>query len=152
MTDEQAKRLEEIEAREKAATAGKWFVVGGADKSWVIFNNGIRVRGQALKAVNNPNGSDDLIDLDAEFIGHAKQDIPYLLALVREQEDELEKLRAEASIARERLGPAGWKLLEELNQLRAVAEAAESVIETEWNSNLVPIQDALTAWREGSTR
>lgn len=37
---------------------------------------------------------------------------------------EIETLRSEIRIARERLGPAGWKLLLELRTLREVAKAA----------------------------
>lgn len=45
---------------------------------------------------------------------------------VRAIAEEILRLRAEVAIGRERLGPAGWKLLEELRELRTENQALKS--------------------------
>lgn len=66
MTDEE---LQAIEARERAATDGPWEYLGG-----VVMN--------AVQAVNE--GYEGLIEpADGNFIAHARQDIPALIAEVK---------------------------------------------------------------------
>ena len=65
--------LEPIKAREVAATEGPWIVAGHTREDgerWVVFRGG--------------KGEDSSIlqDQDAEFIAHARQDIPALIAEV----------------------------------------------------------------------
>ena len=72
--DEILRRLEEIESRAAKATPGPW--------EWMPYNTALRAGGAMVLAggrdgieVNNKN---------AEFIAHARTDIPWLCRTVRE--------------------------------------------------------------------
>lgn len=86
--DEQTKTLvESAEAREKAATRRPWTRKPG-------WNNG----GIATSYFKIPGANDgsevEMISEDAIFIVHAREDVPALCAKVREQDAEIERLRA----------------------------------------------------------
>ena len=91
MTPEQ---LANIQARADAATEGPWKIEPvesgrfAAVESHVYSARGIHILlspgdGQAAQATNH----------DAEFIAAARTDVPALLALVREQQDRIERVR-----------------------------------------------------------
>lgn len=76
MTPEQ---LAEIKARVDAATGGKWFyngegIVGGGGLEWVAQTF-------SKRETDFPNH-----EANGEFIAHARQDIPALLAYIAELE------------------------------------------------------------------
>lgn len=81
-------RLAEIEARAEAATPGEWHVCTCSLKGACPHDKGVRMsfctEGLPDKAPY-PN--------DADFIAHARQDIPDLIAEVRRLREEKEKLR-----------------------------------------------------------
>jgi hypothetical protein len=76
---EDSERLEEIRAREEKATPGPW-------DSWRIDPSNAWSKWSFGNTQVNP---DDLYKPDAEFIAHAREDIPFLL-------DEIERLRRSA--------------------------------------------------------
>lgn len=79
-------RLQEIREREKWATTGPWELWAGC--SWRRFGVADQSRTVIEPIVAQTDGHPDLIvsEYDAEFVVHARSDIPYLLA-------ELEKAR-----------------------------------------------------------
>ena len=77
--------LDAIEARANAATPGPWLVLRGMDCTHVRAQDGHFETGCI-----NWDGRDAS---DADFIAAARTDIPALIARVREQEQEIAKLR-----------------------------------------------------------
>lgn len=84
-------RLEQIEARADAATEGPWESM----RAGLIGTRVVHVDGEWDELV-----PDEFIMMvtpalrkidDAEFIANAREDVPYLLALVREQQARLNK-------------------------------------------------------------
>jgi hypothetical protein len=84
MTD----RLAQIQARADAATDGPWASVGrGLVETIPEFDlHRFDVMPEIIAATK-------LLDADAEFIAHARMDIPALLAMVRERDAALERVR-----------------------------------------------------------
>lgn len=82
MTPEQ---LAEIEDRANAATAGPWF--RDRDRDRTVFSVSDGMIGGVLY---NTNGA-----ADADFIAHTRQDIPALIAAVRERDAEIERVKAD---------------------------------------------------------
>lgn len=79
-------RLAEIEAREQAATPGPW--ESGLVGVWVEGGEYlIRLEGGASATVN-------LTPATRFFIAHARDDVPWLVAQVRERDAEIARLRA----------------------------------------------------------
>ena len=99
--------LDAIEARANAATDGPWVVKH--EPAWEADNvqhpDVITVGAQMWEGDDEPmtvclvstDYEDDPVDvlLDAEFIAHARTDVPALIALCREQAEELARLRSE---------------------------------------------------------
>jgi hypothetical protein len=79
-------RLAEIEARCEAATEGPWYANPGGYVELDEFGEGEHFNGIA----DTWNANDGK---DAEFIAHARQDVPDLIATVREQAAEIEDAR-----------------------------------------------------------
>ena len=71
-------RLDAIDAREKAASAGPWWTTP-QDPAHVYAGRGT---GADLAV------ADDLKPQDAAFIAHARQDIPYLLTIARQAQQD----------------------------------------------------------------
>lgn len=71
--------LQEIEARERAATEGPWVYMG--DSGGICWGE-IRSCANFNHITDTPAG--DERDNDMEFIAHAREDIPKLIAVVRE--------------------------------------------------------------------
>lgn len=98
MTDEQ---LAEIEERANAATPGPWTVVPQTDKYLVESYDRSTVgrisdaKGETVFGYwADPTGSSlYVLAEDAEFIAHAREDIPTLIAEVREMRDALRSIR-----------------------------------------------------------
>ena len=95
-----SKQLAEIEARAKAATGGPWTVVGigdGGFESWFLdmsdkpetmFADGGTVESNKL----NPDNQDKA---NLQFCAEARQDIPDLIAALREAWEEIEIMSRE---------------------------------------------------------
>jgi hypothetical protein len=83
-------RLAEIEARCEAATEGPWYANPGGYVELDEFGEGEHFNGIA----DTWNANDGK---DAEFIAHARQDVPDLIATVREQAAEIERLKRRAA-------------------------------------------------------
>ena len=87
------RRLQEIRDRAEKATEGPWCLVSNNqihDRETKFNNCGVRI-GETpnLIAVEKcPNGSEN-----AEFIAHARQDIPYLLDALQQAQEENKKLK-----------------------------------------------------------
>jgi hypothetical protein len=78
--------LAEIEAREKAATAkGVWHSDDTASGDWCVATPSGRYRGITIAAMIDRKA-------DADFIAHARTDIPRLLAEVRRLRAVLERI------------------------------------------------------------
>ena len=100
--------LDAIEARANAATDGPWVVKH--EPAWEADNvqhpDVITVGAQMWEADDEPmtvclvstDHEDDPVDvlLDAEFIAHARTDVPALVAALREARTEVERLTADA--------------------------------------------------------
>ena len=77
-------RVDEIRARAEAATRGPWSAIEGPGEHWYVCDEG-----ESIASISANDGSnEDQRQPDAEFIAHAREDIPWLLA-------ELDKARAE---------------------------------------------------------
>jgi hypothetical protein len=85
-------RLEEIAAREKAATPAPW-----------TFEDFMHRDGETLCVILPENGEptpvlelDELSDIEVDnnwtFVAHARADVPHLLALVQEEREKVRKL------------------------------------------------------------
>lgn len=101
-------RLDEIKAREQAAFGGPWEALD-ADENGM---HAVAVDGTVLVEVGD--------FCDAEFIAHARDDIPHLLALVESLTADRDALRITASLA----GLAA----EERDMWRGRAERARAVV------------------------
>ncbi len=67
---------------------------------------------------------------DSEFIAFARTALPECLEEIDSLRTENASLRAEVQVARERLGPAGYKLLQELKDLRTENERLKIELDT----------------------
>ena len=85
------KRLDEIEARTNAATEGPW-EVNGPDQPWATISHGSDSILHAYEQhhpycegceCGDPRSEVALSDEDAEFIAHARTDMPALAAVAR---------------------------------------------------------------------
>ena len=85
-------RLDQIEARANAATEGPW-LVNGPDEQWAVISSGsdsvlhsyMRCRPDCEGCECGESVAEVAIELeDAEFIAHARTDIPALTAAVRD--------------------------------------------------------------------
>jgi hypothetical protein len=89
MTDQQLD-LDAIEARAAAATDGPWMADGHE-----IYGSGCGIldvdqwKAETLR-IEDPEGA----KADAEFIAHARTDVPALVARVRQQDTVIAELRA----------------------------------------------------------
>jgi len=101
-------RLDDIKAREQAAFGGPWEALD-ADENGM---HAVAVDGTVLVEVGD--------FCDAEFIAHARDDIPHLLALVESLTADRDALRITASLA----GLAA----EERDMWRGRAERARAVV------------------------
>lgn len=80
--------LDAIEAREKAASPGPWLVSGWQDPDEFWFGDGYYEGGPAVLGSNG--------EADAEFIGHARADVPALVAEVRRLREKVAALEESA--------------------------------------------------------
>lgn len=79
-----------IEKRANAATEGPWKRDAEQDDTPVVYRDHPAVAGAAEVIFTADWGT----EADAEFAAHARQDVPALVARVRELEEENQKLRA----------------------------------------------------------
>lgn len=79
-------RLAEIEARAKAATSGPWRMDGGAM---------LTPEGYVLSGTTLPRGWNQLSAgmANADFIAHAREDVPWLLARLKEHDERQQRER-----------------------------------------------------------
>ena len=77
--------LEAIRARVEAATPGEWFTE----------SDGIYIYNASRSYLVTPTGDSDQDRADADFIAHARSDVPALLELVAALSTENERLRGE---------------------------------------------------------
>lgn len=93
-------RLEEIEAREKAATPGRWESPYTPGLRWndpmVCGYDSRAPEREAPYYCTGPNTPTlAQAEADSDFIAHARDDVPWLVAQVRERDAEIARLRAE---------------------------------------------------------
>jgi len=106
--DDATDHLAAIEARAQAATEGPWEVTKEAtiiapipnadDAYWLFEAHDAHKDGRGIPV-------DDCL-ADAAFIAHARTDVPALLALVRDQQDKLDRVLELADWA----GHRGWHI------------------------------------------
>jgi len=100
--------LDAIEARAQAATEGPWLINDREQTVRVIHPEG----GMWLGEIMFDRSGEDYLDWtnmfrrDAEFIANARTDIPALLAIVRQQQDKLDRVLELAYWA----GKRGWQI------------------------------------------
>ena len=75
-------RLDKIEARADAATKGPWVCVLNGDESEVTYAN--------APITWDDHGGEVFTEGDAEFIAHARTDVPWLLEQVERRDKALE--------------------------------------------------------------
>lgn len=88
-------RIEEIRARCEAATAAPW----EADYNVPFTTDFVGImtmNGYIVEANNFDSDEENTREEDAEFIAHAREDIPYLLELLTERDAEIKRLRIAA--------------------------------------------------------
>jgi len=105
-------RLEEIRARCEAATQGEWEYIPGESESLASYYThpvagGIGTMTREFpvitvgEATPEETGGDesfyyvDILESDAEFISHSRQDIPWLIAEIERLTDERDRYKAE---------------------------------------------------------
>ncbi|MBY4381850.1 hypothetical protein HQO24_10370 [Rhodococcus fascians] len=76
-----------IEARANAASAGPWLAKG-------MYPQEVLANDDGLTLVATTHSSPDGPPFNTEFIAHAREDIPALLAAVRERDDTIARVRA----------------------------------------------------------
>lgn len=81
--------LEEVEERVSKATRGPWKSVPARSDDEIT---GIYFGGLSYVVATSNYGGRDQQNINAEFISAARQDVPALLALVKWQEKEIERL------------------------------------------------------------
>ena len=119
--------LGEIEARVNAATPGPWKGDTGTRGDCVVWgpNGRFLMNMQAEPHWLEYSGEKRMVSFDvdrrdAEFIAHARTDIPALLAMVREQRAVIERVKALVE------GPHdGWGLIPQ-RRIRAALTATEA--------------------------
>lgn len=79
--EEQSQKLGEIEARANAATAGPWEIIGGNE-----YLTGLDIH-------IGPSDEGGIRLHDAEFLAHARTDVPELIAIIREQAAQIAAVR-----------------------------------------------------------
>lgn len=91
MTPTEKQRIEEISEREKKATHGLWESVrtAGYCRVRVYEEEVLDSDDVQICCTDSSEWSGDNPDSDANFIAHSRQDIPFLLDLVKRQEDVL---------------------------------------------------------------
>lgn len=100
--------LDAIEARATAATEGLWKRSAEQDDTPVVYRDHPAVSGAAQVVFMADWGT----EADAEFAAHARQDVPALVARVRELEGENEKLRRQLDTAHGKR-PGAWDTWDE---------------------------------------
>jgi len=101
MTEEE---LEAIEAREEAATPRPWETLI-RNENWKITyyvsmpNDILKVSSYILEDHEREDGNYRFVNDNAEFIAHARQDVPALIAEVKHQNAEIERLTRERDAA-----------------------------------------------------
>jgi hypothetical protein len=78
-----AEELEAIRKRAEAATEGPWFVEGET-----VYSSGVLLAGAYPAMI-----CDECDETEAEFIAHARQDVPRLLAEIERLRNELDSIR-----------------------------------------------------------
>lgn len=98
-------RLTEIEARAKAATRGPWEDATGSIEPRGIWSSALFVStatGEVVAGALCPDTGDEGMETpiagappeNRAFIAHARDDVPWLVAQVRERDAEIARLRA----------------------------------------------------------
>ncbi|MBY6273548.1 MAG: hypothetical protein CW346_15230 [Bacillaceae bacterium] len=87
MTDVE-QRLREIEERVSKATPGPWEAYGVGGIHMDGTSDGYSVMTAAGKRLHSPY----MTQADADFIAHAREDVPWLLSLLREREEQARQL------------------------------------------------------------
>lgn len=104
-----AATLTAIEARVNAATPGEWVAVDTGRKNgshWYVVSSG-----EAIASIHANDGSDEVQrEPDAEFIAHARTDIPLLLAEVRRLQGMID----------------GWKIVSKARAEKSTDEKADA--------------------------
>lgn len=113
MDDETKKRIAEIRAREQKASLGEWDTQDPSDASCgsLCTENGCHeCHPTGTRWILGPQTDDDdssrLYPPDAEFIAHARQDIPFLLDALEKAHAEIDRLAEEVADLE---GPTPWK-------------------------------------------
>lgn len=95
MPDEVEQRLREIQERESVASPGPWVWRGNSDTLHTLHDKGEYQYGKTVLAPTYDYDSGTGIqaaEADEDFIANAREDIPWLIALLHEREDEMAKL------------------------------------------------------------
>lgn len=86
-TNDVETRLREIAEREKKATNGPWEAERNRDwDEWRVVNNSDDGCRPIISCTEQPGRE----ETDALFIAHSRQDVPWLLALIKKQREALE--------------------------------------------------------------
>ena len=105
-------RLEEIRARVDAATAGPWT----ADRDLADYDAGLHNVWEGIEGGYRAVAHDIFAFADAEFIAHAREDIPCLLSRLEAAEERLQAYEE-----------PGWTTaVQKVQTLKAALEAAEA--------------------------
>lgn len=111
--------LDAIQARVDAATEGPWGMAVSEDRKWalVLVNPGTEAEFRVARTAD---------DDDANFIAHARMDVPALLAYARDLEARLEAGRARVGelISEQMYGELHYEDLEELRAALTATEGA----------------------------
>ncbi|MEU0831241.1 hypothetical protein [Streptomyces sp. NPDC005969] len=96
---EQTTRLAEIEAREAAATPGPWEPCPSWGQNFYANSSGSYLRG--VGTINFGDGADATADL--AFTLAARDDVPFLLAQLRQRDAEIAELQIKLAVRERQL-------------------------------------------------
>lgn len=135
MTDTETAQVQQIREREQQATPGPWYV----DRPRVVY----RIRTIEGIFILEGNSFGVRLDDDADFIAHARTDIPLLLALVTRQQAEIDRLRGERDELKDLHERALCATSDGINKQAAEDHLVERLARQSAESSLSALREAL---------
>lgn len=123
-----ADRLAAIEARANAATVGPWDTLW-IDEAWLVFDEDSGEHIVASIDDDARDADDRQPQRDAEFIAHARADVPALVAALRAVLDEVAECRRAADSNEPIAERGGWQASGYMKAYRRAADRLEAAID-----------------------
>lgn len=99
--------MQEIEKRCEAATPGPWKTIN----YWNVYTSPKDGIGVMVASTEHTGGDREEEAINADFIAHARQDIPALLSTVRELQRQVKDMEEHSRLALARTSPAACRAM-----------------------------------------